>query len=381
MLPFTPGELQAAVAAGDVTARRHPMLPYTIYNYSPSIQFENNWNDVTINCRGLILDDEFNIIARPWKKFFNLGQVDLPIQFDTPVEVMDKADGSLGILYPIVVDTPEMFDMRYGVSTRGSFTSEQAQFATKLWDEKYSRIDPFPGYTMLFEIIYPANRIVLDYKDMEDLILLGAVENKTGYYISPRQAQYMWTHRGRGWPKDSVGWPGPVVEVMDFETISEALGKTDRPNAEGYVIRAHNFMVKVKQPDYLELHRLVTNASPKTVWEQLKAGKSRSEIISNFPDEFHDYIGSMIDPLLDAYEIRMEQILEGYNKAKQKADSIGSLVGEVTYSPARKDYARVFSKSKDAKYYFLLLDNRSIREVLWTELKPRETVIERVAND
>ena len=309
-LPFTADELAAAVAAGDVTARRHPYLPYTIYNYSPETQYSKKWNDITLNCRGLILDDDFNIIARPWKKFFNLGEIELPIQFDTPVEVMDKADGSLGILYPEILDTDEAFDILWRVSTRGSMDSEQARFASKLYQEKYGQIDPIPGYTMLFEIIYPANRIVLDYGDMEDLILLGAVENSTGYYFGPRQAKWMWTERGDALPDHS--WPGPVVDVMPFNTLSEALGNTDRKNAEGYVIRSHNFLVKVKQPDYLDLHRLVTNASPLTVWEKLRDGQSRSQIISAFPDEFHDYIGGMIDPLLEEFEIRLSEITRSF---------------------------------------------------------------------
>lgn len=365
-LPFTADELAAAVAAGDVTARRHPSLPYTIYNYSPEIQYTNKWNDITETCRGLILDDDFNIIARPWRKFFNLGQVELPIQFDTPVEVMDKADGSLGILYPHIINTPEVFDIHWQIATRGSFESTQAQFATKLWQAKYGQIDPLPGYTMLFEIIYPSNRIVLDYGDMEDLILLGAVETETGYYLGPNDAKWLWSARD-GLPTYNK-WPGPVVDVMPFNTLSDALGQTDRKNAEGYVIRSHNFMVKVKQPDYLELHRLVTNASPKTVWEQLRQGKSKSEIISAFPDEFHDYIGSMIDPLVEQFQTRLTEIIDGYNKA---CDDMWAARGyDYGAEFTRAEYAAKFKQSKDAKYYFTLLDGKHIRVLLWSELKP-----------
>jgi len=358
MLPFTSADLQAAVADGRVTARRHPTLPYTIYNYSPEVQYSNKWDEVTLSCRGLILDDDFNIVARPWKKFFNLGQVNLPIQFDDPVEVMDKADGSLGILYP-------NGDGTWAVATRGSFTSEQAYFATfKIWNEKYAELHEDvlnhtgPPHTFLFEIVYPANRIVLNYEDMEDLILLGAVDNEHGYYRGPRDAAAM------------LDWTGPVVEVMPFTTISNALAVMDRDNAEGYVIRSHNFMVKLKQPDYLDLHRLVTNANPRTVWEQLKAGKSKQEIVAAFPDEFHDYIGSMADPLIAAFRDRVDEILDGFHKAVGRVHE-----GRVDF-PERKDFASVFKKSPDARYFFLLLDGKTIGDVLWAELKPKETAVE-----
>lgn len=359
MLPFTVEDLTKAVESGRVTARSHPSLPYTIFNYSPEVQFSKDWDEVTLNCRGLILDEDYSIVARPWKKFFNLGEVNLPIQFDTPVEIMDKADGSLGILYP----EPRGDDgyQHYSVSTRGSFTSEQALFATSLWKRKYAEphettleaLDE--AYTFLFEIIYPENRIVLNYGDMQELILLGAVQNENGYYFGPQFA------------KSTLGWTGPVVETFDYNTISDALGYMDRKNAEGYVIRSHNFLVKLKQPDYLDLHRLVTNASPLTVWEKLKDGKSKAEIVSAFPDEFHDYIGSMIDPLLEAYSERVEQILERYS---QVLASVTAAFDQSPTFPDRKDFANAFKKSPDAKFFFMLLDSKPIGEVVWRELRP-----------
>lgn len=355
MLPFTPLELEAAVADGHVTKRPHPTLPLHIYNYSPSVQFDKRWNTVTLNCRGLILDEDYNIVARPWKKFFNLGEVELPMQLTDPVEIMDKADGSLGILYPVG-------EYENAIATRGSFASEQAIKATEIWNAKYDHLHPSPDYTLLFEIIFPSNRIVLDYGDTEDLILLGAVENATGYYISPLAAQGLFVSHDEGEPS---WWKGPVVKVFSYNNISEALGYMERKNAEGYVIRSHNFMVKLKQPDYLDLHRLVTNASPRTVWEQLKAGKSKSEIVSAFPDEFHTYIAGMIDPLVEKYQTRLTEVLEGYEHVYAVATT-----NDDPFNTTRAQYARVFKKHKDAKYFFSLLDNRSIMEVLWAELKP-----------
>jgi RNA ligase len=350
-LPFTADDLEEAVRNGDVTKRDHPNLPYHIYNYSPEIQYSNKWNSVTLACRGLILDEDYNIVARPWEKFFNLGQVNLPIQFDTPVEVMDKADGSLGIMYP------DPKGNNY-IATRGSFTSEQAAKATAMLWDKYPRIahndaDWNDIYTFLFEIVYPENRIVLDYGGMEDLILLGAVDNQNGYYYSPQFA------------KSVLEWTGPVVETYDYNTISDALGQMGRKNKEGYVIRSHNFMVKVKEPDYIDLHRLVTNASPKTVWEQLRAGKTKTQIISAFPDEFHAYIESMIDPLIVAFGDRQVDICNQYY----------NIISEVPAFSTRKDYAKAFSKFPDKRYFFLIHDGKNIKDVLWTELKPKEKVV------
>jgi RNA ligase len=191
---------------------------------------------------------------------------------------------------------------------------------------------------------------------MEDLVMLGAVENATGYYVSPTVAAAM------------AIWPGPVVETYDFPNITEALAQMGRKNKEGYVVRRGNFLVKIKEPDYLDLHRLVTNCSPKTIWEQLKAGKSESEIISAFPDEFHGMVQGFIDPLVERFNERYDEISTSYSHAitvcyNQQANGLDGYV-------SRAAYAAEFKKYKDARYFFLLLDNRSIRDVLWQELKP-----------
>lgn len=357
MLPFTVDALEAAVAAGDVTKRPHAEYPYFIYNYSPEVQFSKKWNDITRACRGLILDEDYSIVARPWEKFFNLGEVELKFQFTDPVEVMDKADGSLGILYPL----PRKANGRqhYAVSTRGSFHSVQAGMATLMWNRLYaSKYETIlealdEQYTFLFEIIYPSNRIVLDYGDMRDLILLGGVQNENGYYIGPQHA------------KSVLEWDGPVVETYNFANISEAIGSMGRKNKEGYVIRRNNFLVKIKEPDYLDLHRLVTNCTPRTIWEQLKNGKTESEIISAFPDEFHGMVQGFIDPLVEKFEDRYAEIMEGFDGSLNR---FAAKSGVEEFN--RGDYARFIAREDDKGYYFNLLDNRPIREVLWSSLKP-----------
>lgn len=349
MLPFTREELDSAVSEGRVYARRHPTLPLTIYNYSDEVAFGGWWNNVTLNCRGLILDDNFNIVARPWAKFFNMGQRDNEIAWDAPVEVTDKLDGSLGILYPHK-------DFQWAIATRGSFSSEQALEATAILHAKYRQdFDNFlENNTYLFEIIYPQNRIVVNYGDMRDLVLLGAVNKRYGYYLGPLEAQ------------GELLWNGPVTEVFEFKNFTDALAHwPHREGKEGVVVRSGDKMVKLKQPDYLKLHKLVTNATPLNVWRQLKVGHSGFQIVSQFPDEFHDYIWDMVQPLEKAYEVRLDEILSRYSYVLNNFMS-----DRVDFD--RGAFARSIRNEPDKRYYFLLLDNRPVSELLWTELRPRE---------
>lgn len=112
------------------------------------------------------------------------------------------------------------------IATRGSFTSDQAVYATALWKQRYRDVfTPQPGMTYLFEIIYPANRIVVDYKGASDLFLLGAIEIESGCSFGPHESEAF------------GDWPGPRATVFYYETFADALAAEPRPGAEGIVIR------------------------------------------------------------------------------------------------------------------------------------------------
>ena len=122
-------------AAGFVGVQFHPTLPLRIYNYTHLAQYDGKaWGDGTIDyCRGLIVDNEDEIIARPFKKFHNLNTANIPetCEENLPAQepiVSAKLYGSLGIYY--------WYDGQEGIATRGSFTSPQAVWATNWYKER-----------------------------------------------------------------------------------------------------------------------------------------------------------------------------------------------------------------------------------------------------
>lgn len=339
---FSIAELEEAIRDGWVRVQSHPTEPLFIYNYSEGAQFKRYWNNVTLNCRGLILNSEMNIIARPWKKFFNFGE--RPLEFSTadPCEVTDKKDGSLGILYKI----PSTGS--YAFATRGSFASEQAIHATLVWEARYShKVTPLDGFTFLFEIVYPDNRIVLDYKGMDDLILLGAVDNDLGFYYGPREAAGM------------LCWDGPVTEVFEYNSLNDCFG-VHRTNAEGLVIRSGSSMVKLKQEDYVSLHKLVTGLNERAVWERLKDGQSIDDICESLPDEFHDWVDEVARNLITDYLSNEGQIIGEYIRVRNA----------VPENCSRKQFALEAMKSPCRSYMFLLFDGKAIDEQIWISMRP-----------
>ena len=152
-----------------VNVTKHPQFPLYIYNYSRKCQFEHAWNIVTETCRGLIVDEDLNIVARPFKKFYNyeeLLQMNAQIP-DEEFEVYEKLDGSLGILY--------FWEDKAYIATRGSFLSSMALHATNVLNTKYDVSLLDKSKTYLFEIIYPEDLHIVTYKDVDDIFLLAVI--------------------------------------------------------------------------------------------------------------------------------------------------------------------------------------------------------------
>lgn len=340
---FPVDDLMQAISDGWVRVQTNEDNSLSIYNYSELSQYKRYWNTVTLNCRGLILDNDMNIVARPWKKFFNFGE--RPLEFSTadPTEVTDKKDGSLGILYrnPITGD--------YAIATRGSFASNQAIHATDVWNNRYSHIvQPLDGYTFLFEIVYPENRIVLDYGELDDLILLGAVQIERGFYYGPSEAAGM------------LNWSGPVTEVFEYGSLNDCF-KVHRPNAEGLVIRSGTSIVKMKQEDYVSLHKLVTGLNERAVWERLKDGESRDSICASLPDEFHKFVDDTASDLEDDFSAIYLLAHQDYCKVMNK----------MKCGFTRKDFALEAKKYHNPSLLFNFLDNKSNHQSVWDMIRPK----------
>jgi T4 RnlA family RNA ligase len=330
-LPFTIDLLQEMIDANYINKLKHKDTDLYLYNYNASAQYEKVWNEVTLNCRGLILDENFNIIARPFKKFFNYGEnQDLQLPLES-FEVFEKMDGSLGILY-------WHNDLPF-IATRGSFYSDQALKATELLHNKYKAsialLDRTKTY--LFEIIYPQNRIVVNYGTEEMLVLLAIVDLQSG----------------KDYPLVDIGFP--VVKKYDGLTDIAALQKLNTENKEGFVLKYESgYRVKVKFEEYLRIHRIITNVSSKTIWENLKNGLPFNEILEKVPDEFYTWVNKTIQNFDIAYkEIEIDAI--AYFKTFEN----------------RKEAAAYYMQYKHPSILFNMLDKKSYNEAIWQLLKPK----------
>lgn len=338
-----PWELQEMVTQGYVKVQTHPEYPYNIACYTKQAMFDRKWNDVTLNCRGLIWHSRTGeVLARPFKKFFNYGEPNAPrFAPDDWVTVFDKVDGSLGIAY----DTPD----GPAIATKGSFMSDQAQHATELLRTKYGRYQTDDYCTDLFEIIYPDNRIVLDYGDTDELMYLGSVVVETG--------EDYWNGMLIGYydiPKNHFLING------EFETVVQMID-LQRPNAEGVVILNDDTgeRLKLKQEDYIELHKVMTGLNERQLWEWLSEGKSIVEILSDLPEELHEWAEPILNNLVDMYLGYDRMIYQAFQESKHYDRKEFALFNQGK-SPVVKGALFAHYDGNDAK----------VAEIIWKAVKP-----------
>lgn len=320
-----------AVKTGEIIATKSREFPeLTVYNYSQDSHYAQNWNDVTNSCRGLIVNTETGeIVARPFAKFFNNGDPNPYNQFPRTgrIDVMDKKDGSMGTLYA----KP---DGTMGLSTRGTMNSEQAQHATRIYNERYhGGWEPNDNHTYVYEIIYPNNRVVINYGDTDDIVLLGAIDKTTGKSIEWEEIE-------------KAGWNGPTVERYSYDSFEDVVNDASigGENREGFVVHFldHDKRVKLKFDEYLALHRNMFTMSPKRVWETLKDGRDVSSWAATVPDEFHDDINKEAARMQDKYE-------DYKNEANKVYDEV---MGKVPKNANQGELIQIIRKHAETKHKY-----------------------------
>ena len=349
--------LHDLVAPADLRAAREAKLiniresddGQRILNYTDAAMWTPGaWESAAVRqCRGLIIDADDMVVARPWSKFFNHGQAEAgALDLHAPVEVTDKLDGSLGILHLDRLGRPR-------VATRGSFMSEQAIHATEVLrrDGEEPTVRWPHGFTPLVEIIYPGNRIVCDYGDRDELVLLGGVWIETGEYVGPSEAA------------DLTDWEGSHAKTFEFPTLADALAAPPRAGAEGLAVRYLNEsrIIKIKQGDYVALHRIVTGLSERTVWEAICEGKAVTDVLEGLPDELHDWVRDVWANITTAADT-----IHADAHAEHEA-----IIRHLDPDHGRREYAEVAkTRTGLTPYLFNILDDRDPRPAILKTLKP-----------
>jgi len=290
--------------------RRAGLEDLVLMNYYPTAAFRRatEWKDIERVARGLIFEKGTGrLVARPFAKFFNYGELEEDAHIvDGDIERIDyKDDGSLGIVF--------FYNNEWWVTTHGSLGSDQGVKGTEILRKKdTSKLNP--NYTYMTEIVYPANRIVTDYGDIEDLILLDIYPLDASTPVALAHHNYakknIFTY--------NVQRFNPIMFLREnmVEAILEFCQNQSDYNFEGFVVTLKNGRkVKFKTAEYLKVHRCRFDVSVSRVKDlMLNNPETLVQWKETLPNEFFDEVDRIVDAITKYTDEGLSIVIEKVNK-------------------------------------------------------------------
>lgn len=323
-----------------------------LYGYTDKCTFARNWNEYTRVARGLILNKNTGeVVAKPFPKFFNLGEMEetflINLPMTLPYKSFEKVDGSLGIIFN--------YDGEWQISTRGSFYSDQAVKGAELL-KKYDFTAVPVGMTILAEIIYPENKIIVNYGKEEKLVMLGAYSSFSGEEIHPDVAKFVAANMGIEYANS---FDHTILDMI-------ALQKTMPKDEEGFVVRFENGLrVKIKGDEYMRIAKMIAHMSPISFWESMQEGIVNRQYLAQLPEEFKQEY----EPIVAELEKQFQKILQ-----EIEIDVVG-LPTHGTSPEDRKKIGLFLKDTKDIKhpsamFSYVLKQKDSVTKYIMKQIRP-----------
>jgi T4 RnlA family RNA ligase len=272
-----------------IKVKEYPEHDLYVFNYC---QIESpKTHPVVMECRGLILDNNFTPVCRPFDRFFNHGEaLNVTENFDiTSSIVYEKLDGSLVKLF--------FWNDKWRVATRGTAFAESENYTGEVFeslitkafgvqygklDEKLKNISLPKDCTFIFEYTSPNNRVVTPYQE-DKMYLLGARHNVRGNEF--KSSALCWAHE-----MQRVGLN--VAKPKTFKFSSEEEMKQFVNSLDGLQegVVAHDLKndirVKLKAEQYVAIHRLRGDSipTPKRIMGLVVTNETE-EYLAYFPEE------------------------------------------------------------------------------------------------
>lgn len=315
-----------------IKVKSYPEEGLLVLNYSQIDSPKSH--PVVMECRGLILDMDFNVVSRSMCRFFNLGEVpESQAHIDLSKAVCyEKVDGSLIRIYnykgtwyiatrglAFAEATVNGFDITFKelVLKALGLTDQEFQDKCNLWF--------LPDVTYICEITSTENRCVKSYTGYT-LWYLTARSNSTYEYLDQSSNAYVF---GMSFPR--------VYSFDSMENLKETVNELKNLD-EGYVLYQDGIPVcKIKSPAYCAVHLLRGEGlNPKRVCELVLTGE-QEEYLAYFPED-----RPFIQEYVDKFNGIMQELDLAYSQfssivdQKEFASAIKSTQGNSVLFTARK---------------------------------------------
>ena len=271
------------------------------YKYTAEAVYSREWPFEALVSRGIVYDENGNVVAFPFRKFFNyeelfpenggteildkvkfaqeqdikkFGYTGFIPAFDKKFYVTEKIDGCLGIAF--------FWNGKWYVKTGGAFDSEQAIWATAYIRNSHIKIEKMnPDFTYCFEVVYAGDQHPLTKYYKEDLYLLGILHKENGKEIPLDELK-----------AESLKIDDNMPKVFEFTSMKDVykFAKNMPVSSEGVVVTFENgFKCKIKGNEFLKLQRVYHNLDENMLIENLSEnGKISKEILMMIPEEMPD---------------------------------------------------------------------------------------------
>jgi len=205
-----------------------------VLKYKNKVFYRNLWDPVNVECRGTVVDENYNVIARPFTKIFNLHENNAGIHGDSNCIAVDKINGFMA--------SATWYNDELLVSTTGTIDSDYAKLAHD-WLKDYQKpIKNMEGYTFIFEIVDPTDPHIIE--EAPGVYLLGIRRNDW------KAEQNAFNQSTIDTIAMNVKWMRPVWFEDTFDNIKKRLKDYKR---EGFVVyeKDTNYSLKMKSSYYL----------------------------------------------------------------------------------------------------------------------------------
>ncbi len=310
---------------------------------------------VASECRGVIFDRDYNIVCRPFDRFFNYNERECTIDGINfaKAKVMDKLDGSLIKIWFDVIK------LQWRVATSGRIYGETQvadhgfTFKELVYkaigvenDEQFNdRCETFDiNTTYIYEVTSRETRIVTRYEEPE-LWYLAARKNSCGTYID-----FDGTVIGAKLPKQY-----DLNSIEKCYKAAEAMSNHE----EGFVVYIDNVPVaKIKSPKYVAAHLIKG--------EGLSIGRICNLITNNEIDEYLTYFPEDTDRIMPYFK-GMQKFYDNLELEYKKFSHIDNRIefSAATNGNKLKDLMfTMFNHKVDAKTSFSKLLNTSKKKII-----------------
>lgn len=345
-------EIRAAIAGRtDFALRECEGYAWADYLYAQPDTFDC---PIRRECRGIKFAPDGSILARPFQKFFNVGerpetQPNL-IDVSQPHVVMDKLDGSM--VHPAIVGGELVFMTRKGITHVSRQAREYAETIPGLLDWCLATVAD--GLTPIFEWCSPSNLIVIVHRE-PSLTLLAIRDTATGAYLADD---------GRC-PAPSVLAHDPISDMQDFLAVAR-----DLRGAEGFVVRFHDgLMLKIKAAEYVLRHKAKDGIGLEKNALAVVLGGTMDDVLAMLPDSDRQALESYAAAVTTA----VDRIAGDINQVLATANGCDRKTFAVEHAPKIPDAVRGVG--------FGALDGRDVRQgvvAALTKATSSSSAIERV---